>query len=118
MTGCANDATPAPTASEEGATLRDRDSALAHRLVEEEHALLLDVRTSLEFSMGHLDGAVNIPHDQIPKRLAEISEHTGGDHSRAIVLYCRSGRRADTAKAKLVKEGYTRVTNLGGMSDW
>jgi len=42
----------------------------------------------------------------------------GGDKTKPIVVYCGSGRRAATAKEKLVAAGYTQVTNLGGIADW
>lgn len=77
-------------------------------------ALLLDVRASGEYAAGHVEGAVNIPHDQIESRLSEI---TGGK-DKEIVLYCKSGRRAGIALETLAKNGYTQVYNAGGYSDW
>lgn len=94
--------------------LADRDPALACKLVREQKALLLDVRSDAEFAEAHLDGATHIPHDQLSARIEEV----GDDKDRPIVTYCRSGRRADAAKQILVDAGYTQVTNLGGMSSW
>ncbi len=102
--------TPAP--------LPDRDPQLARRLVREQGALLLDVRSEAEFSAGHIDGAVLIPHDQVKDRLADIEAKLDGDRSRPIVVYCRSGRRSGLAKDVLLEAGFTQVTNVGGMSDW
>lgn len=109
-------APPSSEASAEG--LPDRDAALAHRLVEEEGALLLDVRTPDEFAAGHIDGARNVPHDQVEARIDEIEAMVEGDKDTPIVVYCRSGRRAGIAKDALRKRGFGRITNLGGMSDW
>ena len=106
-----------PGAGEAPETLPDRDSALAHRLVEE-GALLLDVRTPQEYAQGHIEGAVNIPHDQVADEIEQIAELTGGDEGKAIVVYCRSGRRSGLAKETLAEHGYGRVSNLGGMSNW
>lgn len=105
-----------PTVSEAAPApgLPDRDPALACKLVKEQGALLLDVRSDAEFAEGHLDGAAHVPHDQIAGRLGEV----GDDKSRPIVTYCRSGRRAHAAKQTLLDAGYTQVTNLGGMTDW
>jgi len=100
-----------------GAPLPDRDPALAHRLVEQ-GALLLDVRTPQEFAKGHIEGAVNIPHDRVADQIERIGELAGGDKGKPIVVYCRSGRRSGLAKHTLTEHGYGRVTNLGGMSDW
>ncbi len=98
--------------------LPDRDPVLAKRLVEEEGAVLLDVRTPEEYAEGNVEGSVNIPHDQIDAQLAEIEALTGGDKDKAIVVYCRSGGRAGKAKTALQAAGYTRVTNVGGMKDY
>jgi len=113
-----SDAPAAGAAKSDGDALPDRDPALAKRLVEEEGAVLLDVRTPEEHAEGHIEGSVNIAHDQIDAQLAEIEKLTGGDKNKAIVVYCRSGGRAGKAKASLQAAGYTRVTNVGGMSDY
>ncbi len=73
-------------------------------------ALLVDVRTQKEYDAGHLEGALLIPYDQIPQRLAEFGE----DKNRSIVVYCRSGKRAGIAEETLRKAGFTHVLNAGG----
>lgn len=86
--------------------------AEAKKLVKE-GALLLDVRTPEEFAEGHLEGAKNIPVGELEKRLAEV-----GDKGRPVVVYCRSGRRSESAKGILLKAGWKRVENLGGKDNW
>jgi rhodanese-related sulfurtransferase len=86
--------------------------------VRDEGALLLDVRSPSEFASGHVDGARNIPHDQIANRIAEVRELQGGDASRPIVVYCRSGGRSAAAKRTLRDNGFEKVTNLGGIAKW
>jgi phage shock protein E len=98
--------------------LPDRDSKLAHQLVEQQDALLLDVRTPAEYAEQHLDHALLIPHDELARRVGEVLDAQGGDKHKPIVVYCRSGGRADTAKAVLLANGFTEVTNLGGLCDW
>ena len=73
----------------------------------------IDVRTPEEFNEGHLQGAVNVPHDQIASQIARISP----DKKAPVNLYCRSGRRAEAALEELKKLGYTNVTNPGGYQD-
>ena len=70
----------------------------------------IDVRSEEEFKSGHLQGAVNIPHDQIVERIKSVSP----DKNAPVNLYCRSGRRAETAKQVLESMGYTNVQNRGG----
>jgi phage shock protein E len=97
--------------------LPDSDSKLAHRLVDE-GALLLDVRTEAEFKEQSLPNSLLIPHDQVGTRISEIVEAVGGDKHKPIVVFCRRGGRAATAKQVLLAQGFTEVTNLGGIGDW
>lgn len=117
--GCSNEAPPPAAAGTAGAKsgLPDRDPALAHKLVSE-GAVLLDVRTPEEFASKHIDGAVNVPVDEIDKRMSEIDKLTGGDANKPIVVYCQAGGRAARAKETLVSAGHAKVTNLGGIGDW
>lgn len=73
----------------------------------------IDVRSEEEFKAGHLQGAVNIPHDKIVERIKTVSP----DKNAPVNLYCRSGRRAEAALTELKKAGYTNVTNHGGYED-
>lgn len=75
--------------------------------------VLIDVRSADEFASGHLRGAVNIPHDRITDEIGSVA----ADKSTRIILYCRSGRRADTALNALKAAGYENVTNYGGLED-
>lgn len=75
-------------------------------------ALVVDVRTVAEFASGAYQGAINIPLDQVEKRLADF-----GDRKRAIVVYCRSGNRSGQAKVILENNGFSNVTNGGGLKD-
>lgn len=85
-------------------------SELVQRMKEPKPPVLLDVRTPEEYAAGHIDGALNIPHDQLEKRLAELP----ADRSAEIVVYCRSGKRAGTAEKILIEKGYTNVKDLAG----
>src|SRR4029079_18065616 len=71
-------------------------------------ARLLDVRSAEEFAGGHLPGAVNIPVQELDRRLAEV-----GPRDSELVLYCRSGHRSGRAAELLRAHGFTRVHNLG-----
>lgn len=92
--------------------LGKKDSSAAHALVAE-GAALVDVRTPGEYAAGHLDGAVNIPVDQIASRAKEI-----GAKDRPVVVYCRSGARSAAAASALQQLGFTKIEDLGAMSNW
>lgn len=76
-------------------------------------AILLDVRSPEEFAEGHLQGAVNIPHDRIAEEAGAVVQ----DKTAPVILYCRSGRRADTALKTMRAMGYEQVQNFGGLED-
>ena len=70
----------------------------------------VDVRSPEEFAEGSVEGAVNVPVDQLPARMAEIPK------DRTVIVFCRSGSRSDMAKMLLDSSGYTQVTNGGGVN--
>ena len=98
--------------------LKDYDSKIAHALVEKEDALLLDVRTLIEYKFSSLKGSKRIHVGDLEEEIDKIKKWTKGDKNHPIVVFCAAGIRADRAKKILKKHGYTRVVNLGGISDW
>lgn len=84
----------------------------ARRLVGE-GARLVDVRTPEEFADGHLPGAINIPVQDLERRIDEL-----GPKERPIVLYCRSGMRSGRAARQLSSAGFVAVHNLGSIGRW
>lgn len=98
--------------------LKDYDSKLAHYLVEKENALLLDVRTFIEYKFSSLDGSKRIHIGDLEEEMDKIKKWTKGNKDHPIVVFCAAGIRAERAKKILKKQGYTRVVNLGGVSDW
>lgn len=77
-------------------------------------AVIIDVRTPEEFAAGHVDGALNIPYEQIAGGIKTVK---GLKKDQPVLLYCRSGRRSAIAKVALEKEGYKRILDGGGMTD-
>jgi hydroxyacylglutathione hydrolase len=100
----AGDPAPAPVTSDK-----------VHERQQQKDASLfvLDVRAPEEYAAGHVPGAVNIPHDQVASRLAEVPKE------KDVVLYCRSGRRSALAGEVLAGSGYTRLQLMqGDMPGW
>jgi phage shock protein E len=73
--------------------------------------LFIDVRSPGEFSGGYLDGAINLPLDLLPQRIAALAP----DLQQELVLYCASGARSAYACALLQRMGYVRARNGGGI---
>jgi rhodanese-related sulfurtransferase len=76
-------------------------------------ATLLDVRSPEEFGGGHIDGAINIPIQELSGRMDELD-----DKNHEIVVYCQSGGRSAMAKRLLERDGFTSVHDLGGLAQW
>lgn len=68
---------------------------------------IIDTRTPAEFELGTINGAVNIPVDDIRKRLNEI------DKNKPVVVFCAVGLRGYIAARILMANGYD-VRNLSG----
>lgn len=86
---------------------------LAERL-KAKTAVVLDVRPQDEFALGHVPGALNIPMDELKRRIAELP------NDQEIVAYCRGAYcvLSFEAVALLRKRGY-RVRRLeDGFPEW
>ena len=78
-------------------------------------AILLDVRTKEEYDEKHIDGASLLPLDIID--IDNISQIVS-EKDTPIIVYCRSGNRSKQAREKLIALGYSKVYDLGAMSNW
>lgn len=71
-------------------------------------AQLIDVRSTMEFNQGALNGAINLPINTIQSSVESI------DKSKPVLLYCRSGARSGMVQQFLVSLGFKDVYNIGG----
>ncbi|MEN6412326.1 MAG: FAD-dependent oxidoreductase [Veillonellales bacterium] len=76
--------------------------------LDREKSVFLDVRTPGEFKQGHIQGAVNIPVDELRQRMEEIPKR------KDIVIYCQVGLRGYLAYRILIQNGYQNLKNLSG----
>ncbi|MGN3974170.1 rhodanese-like domain-containing protein [Tsuneonella sp. SYSU-LHT278] len=75
-------------------------------------AVLVDVRTPEEFAEGHIAGAVNLPLQGFdPSAVPQVP-------GKQTILYCRSGRRSETAAAQMVAAGQPAIHLGGGITAW
>lgn len=68
-------------------------------LIRSERTTIVDVRTPGEFAGGHVAGSINIPLDELPRRLDEFKKMD------QIVLCCLSGGRSGQATMFLKQNG-------------
>lgn len=79
------------------------------------NAVIVDVRTPDEFQKGHIKNAfnLNIKSNEFDKQLATL------DKKQPTFVYCLSGGRSSGAVDKMVKAGFTNITEMpGGMMEW
>src|SRR5262249_24516916 len=74
--------------------------------------LLLDVRSRLEFEGSWIDGATNLPLEELDARVDEVPEQ------REVVVVCRTGVRATLAAEALARSGRRARVLEGGMQGW
>jgi rhodanese-related sulfurtransferase len=94
-----------------GAALSTSDAV---RLINQDKAVLIDVREPAEFAAGHAAGARNVP-------LNTLDGAKGLPTNKAIplVVVCATGARSSRAVAQLRKAGYSSVHSLaGGTAAW
>ena len=91
------------------------DTLEAVQLINQQDALLLDVREDSEYETGHIPNSRHIPAGRIADRLKELEKFKG----RPVVVLCRSGNRSGAACAVLRKQGFADVRSLkGGIEAW
>ena len=80
-------------------------------IIQDKSVTIIDVRTAEEYKTGHVEGAINIPYD-------EIENEVNYDKDQTIAVYCRTGVRSSEAAKILEKMGYTKIYDLGGIEDF
>lgn len=73
-----------------------------------EKALLIDVRTKMEYNLETIEGAINIPVDELRNRLNELPA------DKEIYIFCQMGLRGYVAARLLMQKGFTSVRNMSG----
>jgi rhodanese-related sulfurtransferase len=86
---------------------------LGERMKLDSSLVILDVRNPYELQeyLGHIEGVINIPVQELEKRISELDEYKDNE----IAVICRSGRRSLTATSILIQNGFNAVNVEGGM---
>lgn len=70
--------------------------------------IIIDVREPLEFKMGHVESAINIPPSEL---MAGAEELQNIPNDTELILYCRTGSRSNVAIYILKDLGYSNLVN-------
>ena len=88
-------------------------AAMKARLAKGERELVLDVRGAGEWSDFHVEGSLNVPLQELERRIGEIPR------GKRIALHCQSGYRSSIASGILERHGFSGFTDLaGGIAAW
>ena len=89
--------------------------ATAVRLMNDESALALDIRSDAEYRAGHLLKAKNLPLKDLASRTHELNKY----FNKPVIIYCASGLQSAKASALLHKAGFSNLYSLaGGLQAW
>jgi len=72
------------------------------KIIKENQGTIIDVRSPEEFMGGNVAGSINIPLNELPKKLEEIKSLP-----TPLILCCASGGRSGMAQAFLMQQGIT-----------
>jgi rhodanese-related sulfurtransferase len=84
------------------------------RIINNDEAVVVDVRSAAEFEAGHIHGALSIPHQKLASRIAELEKH----REKVIVLVDKIGQHSGAAGKKLSSEAFNVRRLSGGISEW
>ena len=83
--------------------------------INKQDAVMLDVRTDLEYEQGHILNAVHIPLGLLSTKISQLENHK----KHPIIICCRVGSRSGQAIAMLRKQGFNELFQLrGGIMAW
>lgn len=83
-------------------------------LAKDSTIVILDTREKKEYEISHIKNARNVGYNDFAiESIKDIPKNT------RIIVYCSVGYRSEKIGEKLLKEGYTNVSNLsGGIFEW
>lgn len=84
-------------------------------LINHQHAVVIDVRTPVEFATGHILHAHNFPSTESDEKIKSLNKHK----HKPIVLVCARGRRSAQCLQRFRSHGFEQVFSLdGGLQAW
>lgn len=87
----------------------------ATRLINKEHAIVLDLRDGDSYKQGHIVNARHLPQADLKSGLAKYNKHK----SKPLILTCQNGSQSRSAGKVLQTEGFEKVYAInGGLNAW
>lgn len=82
--------------------------------VNNDNAIILDIRDSKEFSAGHIVDAINVPYAEVKERLETLNKY----RDRQIVIVDKMGQHAGAISRQLIADGFNANRLRGGIAEW
>ena len=87
----------------------------ALKLINDNNAIIIDVRTESEYNEKHIENAILMTLDTINENVVKDKIENKDSY---VIVYCKSGNRSKQAQDILNNLGYTNVYNLGSINNW
>jgi len=88
---------------------------VAVRFMNQNQAVVVDIRPSSEFNQGHITGSMSIPFELFSSRVQELDRYK----DRTVILVCKMGQHSGSVAKTLRQRGFGQVCRLaGGVSSW
>ena len=85
------------------------------RLINQQDAVVLDVRKESQYEAGHIINSMNIPQEHLAGQLNKLKPYK----DKGVIVYCDTGAISGKQARKLLDEGYEKIYCLkGGMPTW
>lgn len=83
--------------------------------VNQDDAVVVDLRDPAEFRKGHIVDALNVPHSKLADSLSELETYK----DKPMILVCKLGQHSGMAGKTLAAQGFEKVSRLsGGIAQW
>ncbi|MGR0279343.1 rhodanese-like domain-containing protein [Marinomonas dokdonensis] len=87
----------------------------ATTMINNDDAIVVDIRPEKEFKTGHITGAKNVPATKMKDQLSSLESYK----DTPIILTCKTGINAGTSAKEMKKAGFNKVFKLqGGIAEW
>lgn len=87
----------------------------AIQLINQRHALILDIRSTSEFAQGHIAQAKSIPLKELEAQINRVNY----DKKKPVLITCATGGHSSRAMKILRTAGHNEIYYLeGGLVNW
>ena len=88
------------------------DTSVLKKRIEnpDNNLILLDVRTVTEYRSGHIKNSINIPHVKLIQNINLLDQY----RDQPVVIFCRSGKRAQLVIDALIENKFDQIIDLEG----